>query len=147
MTGVEVDIIGDVLAGITSRLVSLDRLAGTAGVHDDADDYPDGTSVLVVAATQEFGGGEVPPRPSQRPYFDSRGAKEMGDAAAEAVGKVIDGSAPTTVPKAAADVGAAGIRTWIERGLAYPAGGDSPDPLASRSGHLVSQIKAKVRSE
>jgi len=147
VTGVEVEIIGDVLGGITSRLVSLDRLAGTAGVHDDADDYPGGTSVLVVAATQEFGGGDNPPRPFERPYFDSRGAKEMGDAAADAVGKVIDGAAPTTVPKAAADVGAAGVREWIERGLAYPAGGDSSTPLTSRTGHLVSQIKAKVRSE
>ena len=114
-SGVTVEIIGgDILSGIAKRLGALDGQVVTMGVHADADPYPDGTSVGLVATVQEFGSGTVPSSPFTRAYFDGGGAQDLTKAAAAAVGGIVDGK-PAASFAAIGPVGVEGIRASIDR--------------------------------
>jgi hypothetical protein len=139
--------VSDTLAGIGKRIADA---AGdtTIGVHEDAEPYPDGTDAVTVASAQEFGAGRIPPRPHVRRYYDSGGAREMGDVGARALGKVIDGAAASLIGEEIGKLGQAGVRDLIESGQLDPL---SPVTLANPdrdprgiplldTGHLVEQI-------
>jgi hypothetical protein len=153
VAGVEVEVLGDVLDAVAATVKALAQTV-TIGVHADAAPYPDGTSVVEVARAQEFviAGG----RPFVRGYFDSGGARELGDVAAEVIFDVVAGKATSgTVGKKIGETGVEGVRGYVEAGtnltpLAQMTR-DNPDrdqrmiPLLD-TGHLIGQIAVKVKA-
>lgn len=153
--GVEVELVRDTLAATVADLRALEQEI-TIGVHADAEPYPDGTDAVMVARAQEFGDGPIPPRPFERGYFDSGGARELGDVALETIGKVIDGDAdPEDVGNDVGETGVAGVRDYVEAGTNLdplsPVTRDNPDrdprgiPLLD-TGHMLDQIDYEVSS-
>lgn len=119
--GVTVETRGpDLLEGLLDRLEDLPQTV-TIGIHEDAEPYPDGTSVVQVAAAQEFGTPSTPARPFIRGWFDSGGSRELLDVATEMLGKVADDNAqPADVGEAVGEAGADGIQDYIRSGIDPP---------------------------
>ncbi|MXV35962.1 MULTISPECIES: hypothetical protein [unclassified Saccharibacter] len=127
--------------------------------------YPDGTSVAVVAATQEFGSPaqNIPARPFMRPAFDERheqwgkaitgvlktsngnveGALERGGAAAaEDIKKAIQA---VHDPMLAVSTIEARLRDWEETG-AFEKDKDLQKPLI-RTGHMLNSVSYQVEDD
>jgi len=147
--GVDVD---DRDKGFDRFLATLDVKGGeTIGWHGDAQPYPDGESVVAVAAAHEFGTPTIPARSPLRTYYDSGGAKDLGDAAAKAMRQAPLGTGKAAMLDAVGKAGVDGVRKTIERGLQpslSPATLANPDrdprgiPLLD-TGHLLEQVAAK----
>jgi hypothetical protein len=139
LMGVEVTVRDTGATGVMTRIKGLAQTM-VFGVLDDAQPYPDGTSVAEVYAAQEFGTDTIPSRPSLRGYVDGGGKKEIGDAGQTQIGKVIDGAAPPTVSEAMGKVSVAGVRKLIEAGINPPLkDGSGRTPLID-TGHLRDSI-------
>jgi hypothetical protein len=144
-SGVEVTDERGIFDGIVARIT--DAAGATIiGWMADADPYPDGTPVTMVAAAHELGTPDTPARAPLRTYADGPGKRELGDAAANALGKVIDGADPGDLGEAIGETGVEGVRTVIERGL-QPAlksprgpGHDPRNIPLMDTGHLVDQL-------
>lgn len=145
----ELEVVSDTL---TERIAAVAEIAEgmTIGVHDDAEPYPDGTSTATVMAVHEFGTGDIPARAPMRKYFDGGGSRDLSDAIAEAVADALDGMDPERAVQLAGNAAVDGIVRGIASGLtpalASPRGPGHDQrniPLID-TGHLVSQIKAKV---
>lgn len=147
--GVEVEERDTGAKGLRQRLQALGQ-AVTFGVHADAQPYPDGTDVVEVGATHEFGSPEMPRRSYLRGYVDSGGKAAIGDAAQDQLIKVIEGDRPESVGDKIGDVAVAGVLGFMDRGIRGVASpgytGEAAGTVRSLddTGHLQAQIKAKV---
>ena len=139
LMGVEVTVRDTGATGVMTRIKGLAQTM-VFGVLDDAQPYPDGTSVAEVAAVHEFGTDAIPGRPFLRGFVDSGGKAEIADAGQAQIGKVIDGAAPPTVSEAMGNVSVAGVRKLIEAGINPPLkDGSGRTPLID-TGHLRDSI-------
>lgn len=57
---------GMTLKGVVDAIKGIEGVRGSVGWFEESH-YPNGTPVALVAATQEFGHGPIPPRPFMRP--------------------------------------------------------------------------------
>ncbi len=136
-TGVDVEIKDSGATGLEGRLRELGQSV-TVGIHEDAEPYADGTSVVMVGAVHEFGSGDVPQRSYLRGYVDGPGKKELGRVAAGKVGAVVDGADPDTIGEALGEFAVAGVLGFMGAGIVgSPAG---PARTLDDTGHLRSQI-------
>jgi len=124
--------------------------AVTVGVHADAQPYADGTDVVTVAASQEFGTPAIPRRSFLRGFADSGGKKTIADAAQAQLGKIVDGADPETLGEKIGDAAVEGVLDFMSkgiRGVSHPGyTGETAGTVSDleRSGHLRSQIKSKA---
>ena len=145
LMGVEVTVRDTGATGVMTRIKGLAQTM-VFGVLDDAQPYPDGTSVAEVYAAQEFGTDTIPSRPSLRGYVDGGGKKEIGDAGQTQIGKVVDGSPPPTVSQTIGLIAVAGVRKLIEAGIEPAlADGSGRTPL-NKTGHLIDSIDSRMVS-
>ena len=138
--GVEVEVKDN---GGTRIKVSLENLtqAVTIGVHEDAPDYPDGTSIIVVAATQELGSDDVPARSYLRGWVDSGGQSVVANVGQAQIGKVVDGAAPATVGVEIGEASVKGVLARMEQGIFGDPDGERRE--LNRTGHLRDNIEAR----
>lgn len=147
--GVEVDVQDTGATGLMRRLSDLDQ-AVTVGVHADAAPYPDGTDVVTVAASHEFGTDELPRRSFLRGFVDSGGSKEIADAGQAQVGKVVDGADADSVGEEMGEAAVDGVLDFMAkgiRGVGHPGyTGTTAGTVRDldESGHLRSQIEAQA---
>ena len=132
------------------------RLGGTTdilvGVPKNAEPYPDGTSVAMVGATHEFGGGNVPERSFLRSSFDEHQKKYI-KMAQKLIKKVVDKGGDIEMvaeligTEAAADVvdNINAIQTPPNTDATTLRKGSS-NPLVD-TGHLKQSIRHEVRTE
>ncbi len=132
------------------------RLGGNTdilvGVPADATPYPDGTSVAMVGATHEFGGGNVPERSFLRSSFDEHQKKYI-KMAQKLIKKVVDKGGDIEMvadligTEAAADVvdNINAIQTPPNTDATILRKGSS-NPLVD-TGHLKQSIRHEVRTE
>ena len=122
------------------------------GVPKNAEPYPDGTSVAMVGATHEFGGGNVPERSFLRSSFDEHQTKYI-KMAQKLIKKVVDKGgdieqvAELIGTEAAADVvdNINAIQTPPNTDATILRKGSS-NPLVD-TGHLKQSIRHEVRTE
>lgn len=112
--GVDVEVKDDRLGGVEG---GVEELLGdvVGGWLATAAPYPDGTSVVTVAAAQEFGTSAIPARAPARTWYDSGGKDELTAIVAAELGNAVDGKAASLEPAGAAIV--EGIADTIKRGL------------------------------
>ena len=122
------------------------------GVPKNAEPYPDGTSVAMVGATHEFGGGNVPERSFLRSSFDEHQKKYI-KMAQKLIKKAVDKGGDIEMvaeligTEAAADVvdNINAIQTPPNTDATILRKGSS-NPLVD-TGHLKQSIRHEVRTE
>ncbi|MXV35743.1 MULTISPECIES: hypothetical protein [unclassified Saccharibacter] len=127
--------------------------------------YPDGTSVPMVAATQEFGSPvqNIPARPFMRPAFEENheqwgkaisGVLKTSNGSMEGALKAAGGAAAEDIRKAIQAVHEPGLavstikarlRDWEETG-AFEKDADLQKPLI-RTGHMLNSVSYQVEDD
>lgn len=118
-SGVEVTGDTSVFDGLIKRLVDAEGEV-LFGVFEDAPQHVsrDGGRVPMaqLAATHELGLG-VPERSFLRGYVDGDGRRDLGDAAATALGEVVDGAPAEKAFEKVGETGVEGVRARMMAGL------------------------------
>jgi hypothetical protein len=138
--GVDVQVRDSGATGLKQRLRGLSQ-AVTVGVHEDAEPYPDGTSVVMVGAVQEFGSEHVPARSFLRSYADGKGQLEVGNAGQIQTGRVVDGETPDSLGRVIGEVAVAGVIAGMNAGIEGVPSGEARE--LRDTGHLHDSIDAK----
>ena len=141
MSGVEVEAKDTGASDLMRKISSLGQSV-TVGIHGDARDYPDGTPVVVVGATHEFGSSTVPQRSWLRGWLDTDGAKKIADAGERALGEVVDGSQANSVSEKIGELAVKGIVERMDRGIA--GAGGAPIRELEQTRHLKDSITFEV---
>ena len=142
--GVDVQVKDTGATGLEQRMRELGQ-AVTFGVHEDAEPYPDGTSVVMVGAVQEYGSEDVPARSFLRSYADGKGQLEIGNAAQVQTGRVVDGETPDSLGRVIGEVAVAGVVAGMEAGIEGVPSGEARE--LRDTGHLHDNIVAKQGAE
>lgn len=136
--GVEVEIKDSGATGLEQKLRGLNQSV-TIGVHEDAEPYPDGESVIEVGAAHELGTHQ---RSFLRGYVDSGGASAIATIAERQIESIIDiGNQPLSVSVVVGELTVQAIKDRMAGGLADNETGVVKE--LNKTGHLRDSIIAR----